>query len=65
MLFHVNTILADFYWCFHVRDVQIAQLKHKIVTLIGATLILANKITITTFSLGRILASEIRDKFHC
>ena len=28
MLFHVNTILADVYWCFHVRDVQIALLKH-------------------------------------
>ena len=24
MLFHVNTILADFYWCFHVCGV----LKH-------------------------------------
>ena len=59
MLFHDNTILANFYWCFHVRDVQIALLKH--VTLIGATLILANKITITTFSLGGILASEIQD----
>ena len=36
MLFHVNIILADFCWCFHVRDVQIALQKH--VTLIGATL---------------------------
>ena len=54
MLFHVNTILADFCWCFHVRDVQIALLKHNYVTLIGATMwtkILANKIVITTFSL--------------
>ena len=57
MLFHVNTIFAYFYWCFHVGDVQIKTY----VTLIGATLILANKITIATFSLGGILASEIRD----
>ena len=28
MLFHVNTILADFCWCFHVHDVQTALLKH-------------------------------------
>ena len=25
---YVNTILTDFCWCFHVRDVQIALLKH-------------------------------------
>ena len=23
-----NTILANFYWCFHVHNVQIALLKH-------------------------------------
>ena len=28
MLFHVNTILTDFYWCFHVHNVKIALLKH-------------------------------------
>ena len=28
MLFHVNALLTDFCWCFHVRDVQIALLKH-------------------------------------
>ena len=32
MLFHVNTILADFCWCFHVRDEQIALLKHTMYT---------------------------------
>ena len=34
MLFHINTILAEFYWCFHARDVQIVLLKH--ITLILA-----------------------------
>ena len=28
MLFHVNTILADFCGCFHVRDVQIVLLQN-------------------------------------
>ena len=28
MLYHVNTILTDFCWCFHVGDEQIALLKH-------------------------------------
>ena len=46
MLFHVNTILADFCWCFHV---QIALLKHN--WHYTVTQILANKIVITTFSL--------------
>ena len=46
MLFHVNPILANFYW-------QCTNCTAKTyVTLIGATLILANKITITTFSLA-------------
>ena len=46
MLFHVNPILADFYWlCTNCTA-------KTYVTLIGATLILANKVTITTFSLG-------------
>ena len=52
MLFHVNTILADFYWCFHEHDIQIA-LQNICNTYwrYTVTQILANKITITTFSL--------------
>ena len=28
LLFHVNTIPVDFYWCLQACDVQIALLKH-------------------------------------
>ena len=55
MLFHVNTILPDFCWCFHVHDVQIALLKDTYVCLTKwrytVTQILANKLVITAFSL--------------
>ena len=45
MLFHVNTILADFCWWFQVHDVQIVLLKHY--SHYTVTQILANKIVIT------------------